>query len=286
MQLSGSRSDCSRLKEFTEQIILGELIGILIEESTDLEVVRRLNLAGTFLCHHAVQNGEIDLYVEYTGTAYTGILELPPVSNAQKVYSTVREEYSNRFDLHWTEPLGFNNTFAIMVRGEDARELNLQTISDSIQYARDWQAGFGYEFLHRADGFIGLSRTYGLTFSKPPREMDLGLMYRALAQGEIDFVAGNSTEGLVSVLDLVILEDDLHYFPPYEAAPVVNGKSLKRFPQLRNLLRKLDGLISDQEMRTLNYEVDAKKRNVRQVAFEFLEKKDCCQDRVMGNSLD
>ena len=127
-------------KNFTEQIILGELIGILIEESTDLEVVRRLNLAGTFLCHHAVQNGEIDLYVEYTGTAYTRILELPPVSNAQKVYSTVREEYSYRFDLHWTEPLGFNNTFAIMVRGEDARELNLQTISDSIQYARDWQA--------------------------------------------------------------------------------------------------------------------------------------------------
>ncbi|RMG53459.1 MAG: ABC transporter substrate-binding protein [Acidobacteria bacterium] len=260
-------------KNFTEQVILGELLAQYIERQTDLRVDRRLNLGGTFLCHRAITSGEIDLYVEYTGTAYTAILKHDPIGDARQVYQRVKQEYAERFDLVWMEPLGFNNTFAIIIRGEDARRLHITTISQAATYAPRWRAGFGYEFMERKDGYPGLAKTYGLTFAEPPREMDLGLMYRALRDGRVDLVAGNSTDGLIAHLDLVVLEDDKHYFPPYEAAPVVRRDTLMRYPALGAALRRLGGFISEEEMRRLNYQVDGEHRDVKQVVRDFLEAK-------------
>jgi len=260
-------------KNFTEQIILGELLAKHIESRLGVEVDRRLNLAGSFLCHQAVISGEIDLYVEYTGTAFTGILGHDPTGDRDQVYQSVKQEYADRFSLEWTEPLGFNNTFAIMVRGEDARNLGLKTISDASVHTPNWRAGFGYEFVERADGFRGLAAAYSLGFVEQPLEMDLGLMYRALKDGQVDFIAGNSTEGLIDVLDLAVLEDDRHYFPPYQAAPVVNRGALERHPGLRAVLRSLSDSISDADMRRMNYAVDGERRDVREVVRQFLESK-------------
>jgi len=260
-------------KNFTEQVILGELLAQYIETQLQVPVERKLNLVGTFLCHEAVKSGEIDLYVEYTGTAFTGILKRTPVQEVRLAFQTVQEEYVRQFDLVWTEPLGFENTFALMIRGNDARSMNLTTISEAAQQTPKWRAGFGYEFLERADGFKGLAELYGLSFLEAPREMDLGLMYRALSEGQVDLIAGNSTEGLVEHLDLVILEDDREYFPPYQAAPVVNRKSLERHQGLREVLARLGNTISDEEMRNLNYAVDGQHRDLKEVVGSFLATK-------------
>lgn len=238
-------------KDFTEQTILGELVAQAIERETGLKVERRFDLGGN-LCHQALVAGEIDLYVEYTGTAFASILHHAPVSNAREVYEEVKREYAEKFDLEWTEPLGFNNTFAILVRGEDARRLGLKTISDAAKHTPQWRAGFGQDFMSRSDGYAGFARAYGLQFREAPREMDLSLTYRALVEHQVDLIAGNSTDGLISRLDLVQLEDDRHYFPPYEAAPVVRREVLERYPQLRDGLRKLGGKISEDDMRRMN----------------------------------
>lgn len=258
-------------KNFTEQVILGEMLAQHLEKQLGLKVRRRLNIAGTFLCHQAVRTGEIDLYVEYTGTAFTGVLRFDPIRDRGAVYKRVKEAYRTQFNLEWTEPLGFDNTFALMVRGEVARRLGLRTISDAVRHAPGWKAGFGYEFLERADGFRGLVETYGLEFEERPREMDLGLMYRALRAGEVDLVAGNSTEGLIDALDLAVLKDDRRYFPPYEAAPVVNRTSLKEHPGLRSALAQLGGVLDEKQMRKLNYEIDGQRRDVGEVVRTFLE---------------
>jgi osmoprotectant transport system substrate-binding protein len=258
-------------KNFTEQVILTELLAQQIESKTDLEVDRRSDLGGTFVCHQAITAGQIDAYVEYTGTALTAILKQKPSSDPRKVYQQVQQAYAQKFKLDWTEPLGFNNTFAIVVRGQDAKQLNLQTISQVAKYTPQWQAGFGYEFVERADGYPGLAKTYGLQFARPPKTMDLGLMYRALNDKQVDLVAGNSTDGLIASLDLAVLKDDKHYFPPYEAAPVVRQQTLAQHPELRQALRELGGSISEAEMRHLNYQVDGEHRDVKQVVREFLQ---------------
>lgn len=256
-------------KNFTEQIILGELIAQQIEATTDLKVERRLNLGGTFVAHQGITAGEIDIYPEYTGTAFTAILKQPPISDRLSVYQQVKTKYAQQFNLTWTEPLGFNNTFAIVVRGQDARQLNLRTLSQAAKFTPQWQAGFGYEFTERADGYDGLAKTYGLKFAAPPKSMDLGLIYRALIDKQVDLVAGNSTDGLIASHDLVVLEDDRHYFPPYEAAPVVRSLILEKYPELRQSLASLGGKISEVEMRKLNYLVDGEKKDVKQVVQEF-----------------
>ena len=258
-------------KNFTEQVILGELVAQHIEKSMGISVERKLNLGGTFICHTAIVAGEVDLYVEYTGTAYTAILKLPPKNDPQAVYNEVKEEYRKQFQLDWTEPLGFDNTFAMIIRGEEARRLKIRTISEAAQYASQWKAGFGYEFMQRKDGFPGLSATYGLKFSEPPRIMDLTLTYKAVAGKQVDFIAGNSTDGIISKLDLFILKDDKQYFPPYEAAPVVRLETLNEFPKLRESLKQLGGMISAEKMRGLNYQVDGEHRDVKQVVSTFLE---------------
>jgi len=257
-------------KNFTEQIILAELLKQYLSAHTGLEVESRVNLGGTLICHQAVKAGEIDLYVEYTGTALTAVLGEAPGGSPAEVYQRVKTAYADRFGLEVMEPLGFENTFAIIVRGDDARRLKLRTISDAAQKIPAWRAGFGYEFMERQDGFPGLSRVYNLRLTGPPRTMELGLLYRALEEKQVDIVAGNSTDGLVSALDLAILEDDRHYFPPYDAVPVVGKRVLEEHPELRAALHGLSGKISEAEMRQLNYAVDGEHREVRRVVSDFL----------------
>jgi glycine betaine/choline ABC-type transport system substrate-binding protein len=256
-------------KNFTEQIILAELLAQHIQARTGLAVEQRVNLGGTLICHQALLAGEVDLYVEYTGTALTVILGGETIGDPAAVYRQVKAEYIRRFDVEWMEPLGFENTFAIVVRGEDARRLKLKTISDVAQYAPEWRAGFGYEFMARPDGFAGLAATYGLRFSRSPRTMELGLLYRALKEKQVDIVAGNSTDGVIAAHDLVVLEDDRHYFPPYQAAAVVRRAALDRHPGLREALDELAGLFSEEEMRRLNYAVDGWHRDVKDVVRDF-----------------
>ncbi len=256
-------------KNFTEQILLAELLAQQIESHTSLQVERRVNLGGTLICQQALRAGQIDLYVEYTGTALTVVLGESPSSEPAEVYARVKKAYAERFGLELTEPLGFNNTFAMVVRGEDARRLKLRTISDIAPYAPRWRAGFGYEFMERPDGFRGWAQTYHLRFAERPRIMDLGLIYRALKEKQVDIVAGNSTDGVIEGLDLFVLADDHHYFPPYQAVPIVRRESLQRHPELRSVLRALGGQISEAEMRRLNYAVDGEHRDVSQVVREF-----------------
>src|SRR3989442_446628 len=208
-------------KNFTESDLLAEIVAQQIERRTRLPVERRLHLGGTFVCHQAITTGAIDLYIEYTGTAFTAILKQSPIANPDGVLRVVKTAYERQFQLRWTAPFGFNNTFAILVRHADATRYRLATISDLAKVAARWKAGCGYEFLERGDGFPGLARTYGLRFATPPTAMDLGLTYRALADGNVDVIAGNSTDGQIAALDLVQLMDDRQYFPPYQAAPVV-----------------------------------------------------------------
>lgn len=266
-------------KNFTEQRILGELLAQRIESNTNLKVERRLDLGGTFVCHQAITAGKIDAYVEYTGTAFTAILKNEPINDAEKVYQQVKEKYEQNFDLTWMPPLGFNNTFAMIIRGEDARKLKVSTISHAAKFAPTWQAGFGYEFTEREDGLPGLSKTYGLRFKKLPKKMDLGLMYRALQEKQVDLVAGNSTDGIIDRFDLVVLKDDRLFFPPYQAAAVVRKEVLQKHPELQQALNQLAGVISDREMRTLNYQVDGEGKNIKQVVQNFLQSKNLLKNQ-------
>jgi osmoprotectant transport system substrate-binding protein/osmoprotectant transport system permease protein len=258
-------------KDFTEQVILGEILAQVIEGKTGTEVVRRFDLGGN-LAHDAMIAGEIDVYVEYTGTALLAILKEKPMADPQQVYQKVKDDYAKRFQLEWTEPLGFNNTFAILVRAEDAEKLGLKTVSDASKVSPQWRAGFGQDFMSRADGYPGLARAYGLRF-KEIREMDLSLTYRSLAEKQVDLIAGNSTDGLISRYGLAQLVDDRHYFPPYDAVPVARQAILQKYPELRAVLKQLGGTLSVDEMRKLNYAVDGEKRQPRDVAREFLQRK-------------
>jgi osmoprotectant transport system substrate-binding protein len=260
-------------KNFSEQALLGEILAQHIEARTHKPVTRRFYLAGTYICQQALLAGRIDMYVEYTGTALTAVLREPLATDSSAVFARVQSEYKQRFGLDVLPSLGFNNTFAIVVRGEDARRLNLKTISDVAPHARDWRAGFGFEFMERPDGFPGLSRTYGLAFAEPPRILDLGLLYRALLDKQLDIVAGNSTDGLLAARDLVQLEDDKHYFPPYDAVPVARPETLARYPEARAALMDLAGKINDEEMRKMNYAVDGEHRDAADVARDFLKAK-------------
>lgn len=206
-------------KNFTEQVILGEMLAQHLEAKTGLHVERRSYLAGTYISHQALLAGRIDAYVEYTGTALTAILKQPVEVDPGNVYDEVQREYASRFGLEVMDPLGFNNTFAIVIRGETARRLNLHTLSEAASYAANWRPGFGYEFMERPDGYQGLMRTYRLIFGQPPRIMDLGLLYRALLEKQVDLVAGNSTDGLISARDLAILEDNKRYSRPIRPCP-------------------------------------------------------------------
>jgi osmoprotectant transport system permease protein len=258
-------------KDFTESALLAEIVAQMLE-ARGVVVERKFELGGT-LPHEGMLAGEIDIYPEYTGTSYTAILKHAPVTDPRTVYDQVKQEYAEKFKFAVSEPVGFDNTFAILVRGAEARRLNLKTISAAVPYARAWRAGFGQDFMSRADGYPGFVKAYGLEFADQPREMDLSLTYIALASGQVDLIAGNSTEGRIAKLDLVQLEDDRHYFPPYEAVYLVRQESLSRVAALSEVLTKLAHSISTNEMRQLNYEVDGNKRGQAEVIREWLKKK-------------
>ena len=258
-------------KDFTESALLAEIVAQLLEARA-VSVERQFELGGN-LPHEAMLAGKMDLYPEYTGTSYTAILDHPAISDPRAVYEQVKREYAEKFHIATSQPLGFENTFAILVRGEDARRLNLKTISDAVPHASQWRAGFGQDFKSRNDGYPGLAKAYGLKFAEV-REMDLSLTYIALASRQIDLIAGNSTEGRLTTLDLVQLEDDRHYFPPYEAVYFVRQDSLTRVPALADVMGKLAGAISTAEMRQLNYEVDGNKRDIKEVVREWIRKKE------------
>lgn len=260
-------------KNFTEQIILGEVIAQQIENRTHLQVERRFYLGGTYIAHQGILAGRIDIYPEYTGTALTAILKSPADSDRKAVYDHVKSEYERRFHLTLAPPLGFNDTFAIEIRGEDARRMYLQTLSQASAYTPQWRPGFGYEFMERPDGYKGLVATYGLRFAAEPRIMDLGLLTRALKERQVDLIAGNMTDGLIPALDLSVLEDDKHYFSPYEAVPVVREETIAAHPEVMPALEALAGKISDGEMRQLNYAVDAQKKDVKLTVRDFLRSK-------------
>lgn len=256
-------------KDFPEQEILGELLAQHIAAVTGLPVERRFYLAGTYICQQAILAGRIDMYVEYTGTALEAVLKQHAHGGPQAVYERVKQEYAHRFHLAVMPSLGFQDSFAIVVRGGEARRDHLKTISQMAPFAPHWRFGCGYEFMERQDGYHGFVKTYDLHFRAAPRIMDLGLLYRALLSKQVDVVAGNSTDGIIEADHLVILEDDKHYFPPYQAVPVVREQTLASHPQVRTALLELAGKITVEEMRRMNYEVVGLHRPARQVVEEF-----------------
>ena len=260
-------------KNFTESLMLGELLAQQIEAHTPLKVERRFYLAGSYICQQSILSGRIDIYPEYTGTALTAILKEKATGDRAQVYQQVKNEYEKRFGLTLAPPFGFNNTFAMEIRGEDARRLKLKTLSQAAGFTPQWHAGFGYEFMERPDGYTGLAATYGLHFGAPPRIMDLGLLAPALKDHQIDMAAGSATDGLILAFDLFVLADDRHYFPPYEAVAVIREQTIKEHPELDQILAELGGKISDQEMQKLNYALDGQHRDAKDVAREFLKSK-------------
>ncbi len=260
-------------KNFTEQVVLGELLAQEIEAKTGLKVERRFYLAGSYIANQALVAGRIDGYVEYTGTALTAILKQPLDRDPAQVLQTVRRLYEQEDHVTVGPPLGFENTFAMVVRGDDARRLHLTTLSQAAPYTLQWKLGVGYEFEQRPDGLPGLSTAYGLKFDGPPRTMDLGLLYRALEAHQVDMIAANSTDGPIAALGLTVLEDDRHYFPPYQAVPLVRDETLQRWPGISVALDALAGKVSAAEMRQMNEEVDGEHRDPAEVVREFRARK-------------
>jgi osmoprotectant transport system permease protein len=255
-------------KDFTESVILAEILAQMLERR-GVTVERNLELGGN-LAHDALVSNQLDVYPEYTGTAYTAILKKTPITDTEKVYDETKNEYAEKFDLLLSPPLGFSNDFAILIRGDEARKNNLKTISDAVPLSKNWQAGFGQDFMSRKDGYAGFSKAYNFDFAKQPREMDLALTYQALKSGQLDIIAGNSTDGLISALDLFQLEDDRKYFPPYQAVFIARQDKAEI---LSEVLQKLSGAISTEEMRRINYEVDGKNRTPKEAAADWIRSK-------------
>jgi len=259
-------------KNFTEQLILGELLTQYLRSVCDVPVDGRFYLAGTYICQQALLAGRIDTYVEYTGTALAAILKEQFGGDAASVYQHVKQEYTRRFNLDVMPPLGFNNSFAMVMRGDDARRLGVKTLSQLTPVAPHMRLGVGYEFLERQDGYQGLVKTYALQFAEAPRVMDLGLLYRALENRSVDIVAGNNTDGLIAKLGLVVLEDDKHYFPPYDAVPIVRPSLFQGCSKAQDAFARLAGRITADDMRAMNYAVDGQKEDAGTVAREFILK--------------
>lgn len=256
-------------KNFTEQVVLGELLAQEIEAKSKLKVERRFYLAGSYIANQALISGRIDAYVEYTGTALTAILKQPVDRDPERVLATVRRLYESRYQVTAGPVLGFENTFAMVIRGEDARRLNLKDLSQATRYSPQWKLGVGYEFEQRPDGLPGLSAAYGLKFDGSPRTMDLGLLYRALQAHQVDIIAANSTDGPIQALGLTALADDRHYFPPYQAVPLVRDEALRRWPEIQTALDAISGKISAEDMRAMNEAVDGEHRDPAEVVREF-----------------
>jgi osmoprotectant transport system substrate-binding protein len=251
-------------KNFTEQVVLGEIVAQHLENRLHRKIARSLNLGGTLLAQQALLNREIDVYPEYSGTALAMILKAPMNTDQAKL----REEYSRKFHLAWLDPLGIDNGFAMVVRGADARAQGLKTLSDASRLS--WMLGVGYEFEQRADGLAALKSVYGLKLKGSPKTMDLGLLYKAIEQNQVDMIAANATDGVLSKMDLQILEDDKRAFPPYQVSLVAREEMLKEIPEMRAALEELSGKFTNAKMQELNYLVDVEHRAVGAVAEGFL----------------
>lgn len=267
---SGEKHLAIGAKNFTEQTILGELIAQHLENRLHQPVERKLGLGGTMLAHQALLTKEIDLYPEYTGTAFTNVMKHTPTADPARVLEQLRQDYA-KLGLQWLDPLGFDNSFAMVIRGEDARARHLENLSEAGKDAQGFRLGAGYEFLTRPDGFDLLNRSYGIRWIDVPSSMDLGLLYQGLKQKQVDMVAGSATDGILTALDAKVLADDKHVFPPYQACIVVRSDSLAATPNLWAILSELSGKISTEDMRRMNYEVDGKHRPAGEVARAFLQ---------------
>jgi len=269
---SGKKGITVGSKNFTEQVILGEMVSTLIEENSDIKVNRKLNLGGTLVCFTALKEGGLDLYVDYIGTGLTVILKKEVIPDWRKVYKIVKDEFQKKFDLIWLEPLGFNNTYTLTMRRKEAEELKIEKISDLRKYTDLLLPGFDHEFMERPDGYPGLIKHYGFKFKKEPREMDSGLMYKAIDEKEVDIIDAFATDGRIPAFDLLILKDDKNFFPPYHAAPLIRKDTLKKYPQIKEILNRLAFKIDDRTMQQLNSQVDEEGKRVKDVARDFLEK--------------
>ena len=259
-------------KNFTEQVVLGEIIAQHLEHRLQQKVERKLNLGGTLLAHGALLNHEIDLYPEYTGTALTAILKDPPDNDPARVLARVRSAYADRFHVDWLDPLGIDNSFAMVVRGPEARAKQIDTLTDAAKAGTAWALGVGYEFEQRPDGLAALDRVYHLHWTGSPQTMDLGLLYKALEGKQVTMIAANATDGLLSKMDLKVLADDQHAFPPYQVSIAASQGTLQNIPGMREALQELSGKFTNQTMQQLNYQVDGEHRPVSQVAADFLKK--------------
>ncbi len=259
-------------KNLTEQALLGEILAQHLERKLHVKVARKLNLGGTLLAHQALVNGEIDLYPEYTGTALTAVLKQHPLQDPAAAFEAVRAMYRSEWKLDWLAPLGFNNTFAMIVKGTEARANHLTTLSQAAA-AHPWRMGVGYEFVQRPDGLDGLLAAYGFHMAAPPVTMDLGLLYTALGSGQVDMIAASATDGQIAKQDVTVLNDDRHYFPPYQCAVIMREAAEAKLPGLRAALEELSGKITDEKIRKLNFQVDVEHRPEGKVASEFLDGK-------------
>jgi osmoprotectant transport system substrate-binding protein len=258
-------------KDFSENIVLGEILAQLVEAKTDLKVSRKLNMGGTFVCFEAIKKGEIDIYPEYTGTGLTAQLEMDVISDPDEAYRVVSEEFNKQFEITWLEPFGFNNTYALAVTDEVYQTYGINTYSELAKVSENLVFGAEHEFFDRQDGYDGLVKLYGMNFKGDPKKMNVSLKYQAIGSGDIDVTDAFSTDGQIKQYNLKVLEDDQGFFPPYYAAPIIRNKTLEKYPELKEVLNSLAGLIDDSVMTELNYKIDVENKDVEAVAKEFLE---------------
>jgi osmoprotectant transport system permease protein len=270
-------------KNFTEQVILGEIMAQLIESKTNLTVKRKFFLGGSHFTFVALKNGDIDIYPEYTGTGLMSVLKHKPLSDSQRVYDIVKKEFKNRYQIDWLKPFGFNNTYALAVRQKDKRVGAATGLSEISDLAPKLVFGAPHEFLDRPDGFKGLVSLYNLKFKKFVG-LDPGIMYTALKNKEVDMITAFSTDGRIQKFNLVIIKDDLNYFPPYFAAPLVRQEVLKKHPELKQILNLLHLKINDKEMTRMNYLADVKAVPVKTIAKNFLQQKNLILPSVLNTS--
>lgn len=260
-------------KDYSENIVLGEIFAQLIEAKTDLKVIRKLNMGGTFVNFEAIKNGQIDLYPEYTGTALTAQLKMDVITDADETYRTVSEEFDKQFNIKWLKPLGFNNTYTLAVTNEIFETYRIETFSDLAAISENLVFGAEHEFFDRQDGFDGLVKTYGMKFKGEPKKMNVSLKYQAMGSGDIDVTDAFATDGQIKQYNLKVLKDDKNFFPPYYAAPIIRKEVLEKYPELEQILNSLEGLIDDETMMEMNYKIDVDNQDIKKVAEDFLREK-------------
>lgn len=271
----GEKKDTIRIatKPMTEQFILGEMLAQLIEDNTDynVEITKGIG-GGTSNIHPALLKGEFDLYPEYTGTGWLVVLKKDSFPTPDKLYEELKKEYRDKYGLEWVAPYGFNNAYSLAVNKENANKYHLTKFSDLAQYPGKFTLGAEYDFFEIPKGYADLCNYYNLKF-KGNKDMDIGLKYEAIKSGKIDVMNVFTTDGQLSGAGLVTLEDDKFYFPTYYCATVVREETLRNHPELKKTLELMQGILTDQEMSELNYQVDVKGLSEKKVAHDFLQKK-------------